>query len=245
MICINSKAQQPAGTFAITPKVGVAVSNFSGNMPVEIRYAKVNMEPTSPFYQEIAKYGAGTLAGAVGYSGNKSKTGFTAGVECQYQFTSLFGLSLGVMYTQEGAKYDTPEMPYVADHLNANVDNLKINLDCITLPVLANFYIWKGLALKAGIQPEFAVSRKVKGDFFLSYDGITNQSKLDSDANVKSFFFSVPVGLSYEYKNVVADFRYCFGLTNLKKQNMLDGSNNSSSARSQLFTVTLGYKFEL
>ena len=51
-----------------------------------------------------------------------------------------------------------------------------------------------------------------------------------------SFDLSIPVGLSYEYKNVCLDARYNYGLTNFEK-----GYNQKNS----VFQITLGYKFGL
>ena len=52
----------------------------------------------------------------------------------------------------------------------------------------------------------------------------------------KEFVLSVPLGLSYEYQNVVLDARYVFGLT--KVMNFLNGKN-------RMITLTVGYKFDL
>ena len=55
----------------------------------------------------------------------------------------------------------------------------------------------------------------------------------------KSVDFGIPVGLSYEYKNVTLDARYCFGLT--KTDKILEAEDN----RNRTFSVTLGYRFNL
>ena len=55
----------------------------------------------------------------------------------------------------------------------------------------------------------------------------------------KSVDFGFPLGLSYEYKNIVLDARYFFGLTKIDK------TDNPDSARNQYLSITLGYKFNL
>ena len=50
----------------------------------------------------------------------------------------------------------------------------------------------------------------------------------------KSTFFSVPVGVSYEFNSFVFDARYNFGIS--KVANGHDGSFNA-------LTFTVGYKF--
>src|SRR3712207_9280389 len=86
----------------------------------------------------------------------------------------------------------------------------------INVPIMANVYVVNGLAVKLGVQPGFAVD------------------KADSDINTVDF--SIPVGASYEYKNIVLDARYNWGVTKL-----YDGGKSKNS----VFQVTLGYKFDL
>ena len=50
---------------------------------------------------------------------------------------------------------------------------------------------------------------------------------------------SIPVGISYEYLNVVLDARYHFGLTKLYKDESWPTEKN------KVFTFTVGYKFNL
>ena len=102
-------------------------------------------------------------------------------------------------------------------------------LDYINIPILANVYVVKGLAVKLGIEPAFNVSDKVKVS-----GGSTSITKDNTDA--ESFDFSIPVGLSYEYSNVVFDARYNFGVTKV-----WDGGDPMNS----VFQITLGYKFAL
>ena len=55
----------------------------------------------------------------------------------------------------------------------------------------------------------------------------------------KSMDFGIPVGLSYEYKNVTLDARYYFGLTRIDKSQELE------NIRNRCLTLTLGYRFNL
>ena len=45
MTASTASAQQKAGTFSVTPKVGVTVSNFTGRMPVYVAYAVMPQVP--------------------------------------------------------------------------------------------------------------------------------------------------------------------------------------------------------
>ena len=149
----------------------------------------------------------------------KYKAGFVGGVEAEYHISPLVGISGGLLYSMQGAKAD-------AEEGNVKVEG-KYNMDYLNIPILANFYVAKGLALKAGIQPGFKVSSKIKVGS-VSVDD-------DSDA-IKSFDLSIPVGISYEYMNICLDARYNIGCTKVFKE----GDGNHS-----VFQLTLGYKFKL
>ena len=150
----------------------------------------------------------------------KAKVGLVAGVEAEYGITENFGLDFGLLYSMEGCKLKTSGMD----------KSLSVNLDYINIPILAQFYAAKGFAIKAGIQPAFNVRHKA------SYDGESANLK-DAGIETKSFNFSIPVGLSYEYQSFVLDARYNIGVTKLFK--------DADQGRNSTFSITLGYKFAL
>lgn len=55
----------------------------------------------------------------------------------------------------------------------------------------------------------------------------------------KNVAFSIPLGVSYEYENVVVDARYNIGLTQISN---LEGVK---SPKSQVIEFTVGYRFGL
>lgn len=145
------------------------------------------------------------------------RIGLAAGVEAEYQATDIFSVSAGLIYSMQGNKAKAEGVTQTT------------KLDYINIPILANVYVTKGLAVKLGVQPAFNVSDKVK----LSGGGASLEAE---DVGAESFDFSIPVGLSYEFNNVVLDARYNFGVTNVA-----DGGDSKNS----VFQFTLGYKFAL
>ena len=151
------------------------------------------------------------------------------GMEAEYMFTNIFSLSAGVMVSNQGGKYDEAGLSYTAD------------LDYANIPIMANVYVLPGLALKAGVQPGFRMKAKMKTDDG-SYD-IDEFYKLvgmlipGEEPKINKFDLAIPVGISYEYENVVLGARYNWGL--LKVENIGPAYYN------RVFEVTLGYKFEL
>ena len=151
------------------------------------------------------------------------------GMEAEYMITNIFSLSAGVMVSNQGGKYDKDGLRYTAD------------IDYANIPIMANVYVLPGLALKAGVQPGFRLKAKMETDNG-SYD-IDEFYKLvgmltpGEEPKVNKFDLAIPVGISYEYENVVLDARYNWGL--LKVENIGNAYYN------RVFEVTLGYKFEL
>ena len=241
---ISINAQQKAGTFAITPKAGFTVSKFSGDLPAFFTYyvGTTNL-PEDYTYMQFVEAADKIQMGTISFGNNKSKINLTFGVEGQYQFNKVLGLSLGVFYAQGGVRYKTKGTSFTNGDVKISIKNdITMHYDCITLPLIANVYVWKGLSLKAGIQPEFAVDTKVKGDVTMEYKGETKRTSSLGDAPLKSFSLTLPVGLGYEYKNIVADLRYGFGLTKLNKE---DRYVKNYTARNRACFFTLGYKFQL
>ena len=113
-----------------------------------------------------------------------------------------------------------------------------VNLSYLNIPIVANFYVLKGFALKAGVQAGFLLDSKGKETI---YDNLENREVETSGdiEGIKKFDLSIPLGASYEFNNVVIDARYNLGLTKV-----CPGEDNKSSKNS-VVQVTVGYKFAL
>lgn len=160
-----------------------------------------------------------------------NKPGFTVGVEVGYQMTENFAITVDALYSGQGMECE--EKTYYTD-VPTTYEN-KVSLDYLNIPILANYYIVKGLAVKAGIQPGILVSAKSKEKGTL-HDG-TEETDIKDNSN--SIDFSIPVGLSYEWNNIILDARYNIGITNVNKSGK--GFNNKDNKNS-VFQLTLGYK---
>ena len=173
------------------------------------------------------------LANVTKLDGNSTKVGIAAGAELEYMLSDNFSLSAGAIYSQQGTKFDWSYEDEKA--------NFKLNMDYINVPILANYYVAKGFAIKAGIQAGFKANAKCKLDMDtqgmedLVNEYINPYTKALEDA-VKGFELSIPVGLSYEISDFVIDARYNFGVTKV-----LDGDDCKNS----VFQFTVGYKFAL
>ena len=157
--------------------------------------------------------------------GADARIGVVVGAEFDYQITDMFAVTAGAQYAQQGCKVD-------ADFFDATV-----KLDYINIPILANFYVVDGFALKIGIQPGFRVSDKVKAEG----DGVSVEIDAEDvfgGSTLKNVDFSIPVGASYEFNNVKFDVRYNFGVSPVVK-------GFGESSKNSVCQFTVGYKFAL
>ena len=158
------------------------------------------------------------------------------GVEAEYMVSDNFSLGLGAIVSNQGAKYDE-----LYDNQGKLIEEkYTADLDYVHVPVLVSWYVLPGLALKAGVQPGFKMKAKAKfADHTYDLDRVYQVNNLltGEDIKVSKFDLSIPVGISYEYKNIVLDARYIWGL--IKVLNQGDAFYN------RCFMVSLGYKLEL
>ncbi|MEE3383867.1 MAG: porin family protein [Prevotella sp.] len=186
-VVVSAFAQKPVGTFTLYPRVGMTLSRFTGDKV----YYGYEIENTAE-----AKY----------------KAGLVAGVELQYQTSNVLALSGGVLYSQQGTKFE--DVPGIDE-------KLKMEHNDIIVPLMLVATTKYGISAKIGVQPEIKVGGK--------YKEVMN-----------GFNVSIPIGVSYEYKNVCFDVRYNIGVTHIyKDQDNYDTSHNST------FMFTLGYGIDL
>jgi hypothetical protein len=140
--------------------------------------------------------------------GNKMKIAPVFGAVAEYGLAEKIGISAGALFSMQGCKYDEGDEALKANFLN--------------IPILANYYVADGIAIKAGVQPAFLMSAKVGDE--------------DIKDGYESFELSIPVGASYEVSNFVIDARYNIPLTKLNKE-------GDKSIKNSIIQVTLGYKF--
>lgn len=223
----SMSAQNAKGQFSVKPMAGINISTIAGG------------ETDDPY---------------------KAKTGFTGGAELEYGISDWLGLSLGVMYSQQGAKVETSSTTKQAAELGGDytiqtTKKGKLKTDYLNLPLMANFYIStvKGLSVKTGIQLGILTSGKLDVETNSIVTEVPNYQKeyLSMTKFCKSVDFGIPVGLSYEYKNIVLDARYYFGLTNCEDINKIPKELYSQipislkDIKNRYLSITLGYRFRL
>ena len=168
----------------------------------------------------------------------ETRSGSFIGVEAEYMLTKKLGLTAELNYSEQGMKWDD------ADDGRNYIRNVETRLNYINMPFTAKYYVWKGLAVKAGLQFGYLVYAKNKMDNYQEYmEGpVKVKRSMDVDNDIKSdckkFDVAIPIGVSYEFcKHWVIDARYNIGLTKVNKQ--------GDSMKNGVFTLAVGYKFRL
>ena len=215
-ISLASFAQSKAGTWSVIPHVGVSIASLT--------HQSGGIEVGDNQSQELKP---------------QARPGFTGGVDVMYQASDNVGLSLGLSYVQAGCKYKDVDDNGVIWHDHYD------RMDYISVPLVGHSYIAPGLSINVGVAPSFLIYGKYHAGmqtYDLDTDGHrTNVKEAEIDQDIKkglrNFTLSIPVGISYEYENVVLDARYNVGMLNVYKHGL--------TARNKVFEVSVGYKFDL
>ena len=152
----------------------------------------------------------------------KFKVGVVGGMEVGYYVSEPFALTAGLLVSLQGSNYKDEE--YFKDQ--------KTTMTYLNVPLLANYYVAPGFAIKAGIQPGFLLGRKSKGSEKVLLIQWEDYEITDTEG-LKKLDLSIPIGLSYEFSNIVLDARYNLGLTKIIED---------VKAKNSVFMLTLGYK---
>ncbi len=218
-----ASAQPAAGSFSIIPRVGLNLANNKGDV----------------IYSD---FDGGTVANSA-----KLKAGLLAGFDVEWQALPRVAFSLGAYYSQQGCRYsNNSELTEAGKtYKYKGFSEASTKLDYINVPLLINCYLAQDLAVKVGVQLGFNVKGKLEytsTDFTRDEAGNVTYGtpeKHDTKMDVKAVDVAIPVGLSYEYCNVIIDVRYNIGLLKTMRKAEVSGTKN------QVLTFSAGYRFKL
>lgn len=203
----------------------------------------------------------------------KTMVRFTAGAEAEYGVNKWLGLSMGLIYSQQGAKLDGSFSAVQTDDkgdryfIGTKFDG-KLHTEYLNVPLMANIYlpVIQGLALKAGVQVGILVNDRLKADelavIYKEREMTEPSGQSDSyqwlpyysaeDSYPKSFV--IKVNQTDVFKTV--DVGIPVGLSYEYKGVTLDAryyfgltkpdkTENPDNARNRYLSITLGYRFHL
>lgn len=168
-----------------------------------------------------------TVNGGENFDSPDSRTSFHVGGLAEFPLADIFSLQVEALYSGQG---------FDADFDGPDGDKAEFQLDYINVPVLAKFYIVKGLSVEAGPQFSFLVNEE--------FDLNPNSNDGDIDFNntaldAENFEFGVAGGLTFQTEfGLFASGRYNYGFTEIfRKSEALKDIHNS------VFQISVGYKF--
>lgn len=211
-----SMAQNKPGTWSVIPHVGVSISSLLGGSGI--------YEVGDNMTVEVKPH---------------ALLGFVGGADVMYQASDVVGLSAGLSFVQAGCKFkDNKGKDYVSYGRN-------LQMNYVTMPILIHSYLLPGFSVKAGIEPTLLVSAKsneIQQSFEVDKEGKKSnfhedEFTIDMKNGMRKFGLSIPVGVSYEYENVVLGALYHVGVFNIYKK--------GDSSRNSVFEVSVGYKLNL
>lgn len=214
---LTAAAQPGAGTFSIIPRLGVCLARTGDKVYV---------------------------ADASSAADARYKAGLTGGVDLEVQAMPSLAVSLGALYSMQGCRYGEGEYATSQKNETRGIRNMRTELSYLSIPLMGHCYVTKGLAVGVGVALDIALDGKLRWDetpitATESGDRVMGETReVKSDCRQKRVGVSVPLGLSYEYMNVVVDARYNIGLTHVFD---LAGDNTRMSS----LMLTVGYRFAL
>lgn len=211
-----SMAQNKLGTWSVIPHVGVSISSLLGGSGI--------YEVGDNMIVEVKPH---------------ALLGFVGGTDVMYQASDVVGLSAGLSFVQAGCKFKDDKGK------NSVVYNRNLRMNYVTMPILIHSYLLPGFSVKAGIEPTLLVSAKsheVQQSYEVDKEGKKSnfhedEFTIDMKNGMRKIGLSIPIGVSYEYENVVLGALYHVGVFNIYKE--------GDSSRSSVFEVSVGYKLNL
>jgi len=161
------------------------------------------------------------------------------GMDFEYQASSLIGLSVGLTHVWQGGGWKDIDM---GNNMKAREPH--VSLEYVTMPFIANFYVYKGLALKTGLELSYLSEAKCSMKTKEVFEGRdkTIKTTLDVEDDCNKFDLSIPIGVSYEFKShFVLDARFNLGLLKVNDSNIFGDKDIKNSS----LMFTFGYKFDL
>ncbi len=207
------QAQPEEGTFSITPKLGFLSASLT-NMP------DLPISETDGIKRTLFP-------------------GFLIGAECEYQVTDMFSVSAGLNYTRQGSKwqnYNRPDLGY-------ELKDLQTALGYVNLPIMANVYLFKGFAIRAGVQLGYMTNANTQYKIIYKTWGVTKDDEVDENiiSDCNRLDVTIPLGISYDLTdNITIGASYQLGLTRINKEEDPDGD-----LRNRGILLTLGYRYSI
>tara|TARA_B110000091_G_C13760728_1_gene452012 strand:+ start:788 stop:1348 length:561 start_codon:yes stop_codon:yes gene_type:complete len=141
-----------------------------------------------------------------------SRTGFVFGVAAEILFTEKFSIQPELLYSAQGAQQG---------------NDYRYDLNYVSVPIMAKYYIAKGFTVEAG--PQFSFLLKDQLVPIDTYNGVIENT------DAENFDFGINAGLGYQFKSgIFFQTRYNLGLIAISE---------NPDIKNGVFQMTLGFQF--
>ncbi len=157
----------------------------------------------------------------------------------------MFSLAAGLNFSMQGSGWKDYDEK-IGD-VKFDIKDNKMNLYYINVPVVANVYLFKGFAVKAGVQVGFLVKANYEVSATVKDDRNDRNMSTKYDesftSECKKVDVAIPMGVSYQVPTIpiVIDARYNLGLTKVNKES----EEGYKDVKNNVIQLTVGYKFAL
>jgi len=219
---LSANAQFDPGTWTIQPRYGVSITGMKDAPAIDILP-----------------------------DGSSQDTQFAGGnffgFDIEYQISSHFSMSVGLNRSKAGTGWEDHKWRDQEEGIDYEMTQMKLETKYISVPVMANVYLYKGLAIHGGVQFDYLIGAKMKGIIESESDGwdVDTHIQRGVKSSLEKFDVSIPVGISYEFENhIVLETRYNIGLLKVNKEDK-EVEDMTKDIFNRGLTLTIGYKFEL
>lgn len=144
---------------------------------------------------------------------SKIKAGGNVGLFGGYQFSTIVGLQVEALYSFQG--FFTGNIPVSSEPRNS-----MISYDYIKVPIIAKFYLIKGLNLEVGASFNFLTS---------------SLAGTEPLRGMNAFDFSIPIGVAYQFgRHFEVGARY--DISTIRVDPSVSGANS-------LFSINVAWRF--
>lgn len=254
-------AQPEPGTFSITPRIGLSMSNLLDDNAQGLFFAYY--QPYSGYILEN-DWGVHESVRTMSLSEVKYRVGFTGAVDLQWHRSERWAFVTGLGYSMQGCRfehdYQRPTLANPQKKCAWDVKDVRINLHYLSVPVMAKMYLGHGLALNGGVQVGWLLRAYEKhhldyvlgmsGDYYIFSSGRYHSYKnieagklygYDVEGKMNDYYhrvnIEIPVGFSYENGPYVGDLRANIGTNDI-------ADYGDAKVRNISFVFSLGYRFD-
>lgn len=174
---------------------------------------------------------------AIGY--DEGRTAFHAGIIAELSLSETLSIQTELLYAQQGASYFYDNRSSDGSRVDS-----ELNLDYITLPILAKYEAFNRFSLEFGPQIGYMINSEIDNETLTSGFMIPQTLTVESiniKEDVNNFDVGVALGMGYELDSgLLFQARYVLGLTEVFKNSTYTTSTDLKNA---VFQLSMGYKF--